>query len=139
VNLCVSLVHFMKVQTKKSARARLLTHVNEIPFQLFIILISNSISILDTPETRLKLGASLSGDHIKEGSDVYFDCVIDANPPVSKVDWRHNVSSTSSRHIPRFGLAMATAWDCKTFTIARANFILISRRFVRRPVKQMRS
>jgi hypothetical protein len=47
----------------------------------------------DVPETRLKLGSSLSGDHIKEGSDVYFDCVIDANPPVSKVDWRHNVSS----------------------------------------------
>jgi len=49
--------------------------------------------IADVPETRLKLGSSLSGDHVKEGSDVYFDCVIDANPPVSKVDWRHSVSS----------------------------------------------
>ncbi|ODM99480.1 Nephrin [Orchesella cincta] len=52
------------------------------------------------PEAHLKLGSSLSGDHIKEGSDVYFDCIIDANPPVSKVDWRlngkplvHNISA----------------------------------------------
>jgi len=48
--------------------------------------------IVDMPEARLKLGSSLSGDNIREGSDVYFDCLIDANPPVTKVDWRHNVS-----------------------------------------------
>ncbi len=34
------------------------------------------IFYLDMPEARLKLGSSLSGDHIKEGSDVYFDCKI---------------------------------------------------------------
>lgn len=48
---------------------------------------------IDQPEAKLKLGSSLSADNIREGTDVYFDCVIDANPPVSKVDWRHDVSA----------------------------------------------
>uniref|UniRef100_A0A8D8YLF4 Nephrin n=1 Tax=Cacopsylla melanoneura TaxID=428564 RepID=A0A8D8YLF4_9HEMI len=42
------------------------------------------------PETRLTLGRSLNPDHIKEDSDVYFDCDIVAMPPVYKVEWRHN-------------------------------------------------
>lgn len=29
---------------------------------------------------------------IREGTDVYFDCLIVAEPPVYKVEWRHQVS-----------------------------------------------
>lgn len=46
----------------------------------------------DTPETKIVLGTSLKPDSIKEGMDVYFDCVINAYPHVYKVEWRKNVS-----------------------------------------------
>ncbi|KAF6200039.1 hypothetical protein GE061_006339 [Apolygus lucorum] len=44
----------------------------------------------DTPETTIHLGTSLNPDNIREGSDVYFDCYVKAEPPVYKVEWRHN-------------------------------------------------
>ena len=46
----------------------------------------------DAPVTTLELGRNLNEAGIKEGSDVYFDCIIDANPPARKVYWTHNVS-----------------------------------------------
>ena len=47
----------------------------------------------DTPETRIQLGTSLNPNAIREGTDVYFDCLIHAEPPVYKVEWRHLVSN----------------------------------------------
>lgn len=41
---------------------------------------------------KLELGRNLDKATIKEGSDVYFDCIIDANPSAKKVYWTHNVS-----------------------------------------------
>lgn len=32
---------------------------------------------------------------IKEGGDVYFECIVDSNPNAYKVIWRHNVRSFS--------------------------------------------
>ncbi|KAJ8875505.1 hypothetical protein PR048_023400 [Dryococelus australis] len=56
-----------------------------------IVTITNFCSrIADTPEIRLQLGKSLTSGSIREGIDVYFDCVIKANPAVNKVDWKHN-------------------------------------------------
>ncbi|XP_018319740.1 hemicentin-1-like [Agrilus planipennis] len=49
-----------------------------------------TLKIQYTPEVKITLGTSLDPDDIKEGSDVYFDCVIDAQPRVYKVEWRHN-------------------------------------------------
>lgn len=46
----------------------------------------------DIPETKVKLGASLDPKTIREGTDVYFDCLVTAHPHVYKVEWRHNVS-----------------------------------------------
>ncbi|XP_046658942.1 nephrin-like [Homalodisca vitripennis] len=43
-----------------------------------------------TPETKLTLGTSLNKENIREGTDVYFDCMVVAEPPVYKVEWRHN-------------------------------------------------
>ncbi|XP_026480389.1 uncharacterized protein LOC113386844, partial [Ctenocephalides felis] len=42
------------------------------------------------PETEVKLGTNLDPNVIREGSDVYFDCKVDAVPPVYKVEWRYN-------------------------------------------------
>ncbi|KAJ3638861.1 hypothetical protein MTP99_002191 [Tenebrio molitor] len=43
-----------------------------------------------TPEAKIILGTSLNPEAIREGADVYFDCIINAHPPVYKVEWRHN-------------------------------------------------
>lgn len=48
--------------------------------------------VSDTPEARIKLGISLNPNAVREGNDVYFDCIINAHPPAYKVEWRHNVS-----------------------------------------------
>ncbi|KAK4337371.1 hypothetical protein RND71_043328 [Anisodus tanguticus] len=37
------------------------------------------------PIVKLKLGASLHADRLREGSDLYLDCVTDSNPPVNSV------------------------------------------------------
>lgn len=49
-------------------------------------------AVSDTPEAKIILGTSLNPDAIREGTDVYFDCIINAHPNVYKVEWRHNVS-----------------------------------------------
>ncbi|BES99165.1 CD80-like C2-set immunoglobulin domain [Nesidiocoris tenuis] len=49
-----------------------------------------STIIVNTPETTIHLGTSLNPENIREGSDVYFDCYVKAEPPVYKVEWRHN-------------------------------------------------
>ncbi|KAJ9581207.1 hypothetical protein L9F63_023612, partial [Diploptera punctata] len=42
------------------------------------------------PEARLLLGSNLNPETIREGTDVYFDCLIQAQPSVYKVEYRHN-------------------------------------------------
>lgn len=41
----------------------------------------------------LQLGSKLNPNDIEEGDDVYFECVVRANPPAYKVVWEHNVSN----------------------------------------------
>ncbi|KAK5647693.1 hypothetical protein RI129_002585 [Pyrocoelia pectoralis] len=48
------------------------------------------LEIQYTPEAKIILGTSLNPDTIREGTDVYFDCIINAHPHVYKVEWRHN-------------------------------------------------
>lgn len=38
------------------------------------------------------MGSNLNPDDIKEGDDVYFECVIQSNPKPYKMSWFHNVS-----------------------------------------------
>ncbi|XP_042897575.1 neural cell adhesion molecule 2 isoform X2 [Parasteatoda tepidariorum] len=49
---------------------------------------TRTITVHYIPELRLALGASIQHTAIKEGSDVYFDCNIRANPWVHDVSWR---------------------------------------------------
>jgi hypothetical protein len=44
------------------------------------------------PVVTLKMGSSLNPDDIKEGADVYFECLILSNPKPYKMSWYHNVS-----------------------------------------------
>lgn len=60
--------------------------------------------ITDAPVIKLELGRNLDKAAIKEGSDVYFDCIIDANPVAKKVYWTHNVS--------KFSLSMSFSFTC---------------------------
>lgn len=45
----------------------------------------------DVPIVSLQLGSKLNPNDIEEGDDVYFECVVRANPPAYKVVWEHNV------------------------------------------------
>ncbi|KAL9899858.1 sidestep VII transmembrane protein isoform 1-T3 [Glossina fuscipes fuscipes] len=45
------------------------------------------------PEAYVRLGTSLISSAIREGTDVYFDCLVTAHPPVYKVEWQHNDKS----------------------------------------------
>ncbi|CAH2265175.1 jg16831 [Pararge aegeria aegeria] len=48
------------------------------------------LDIQYVPETVVRLGTNLDPTNIREGTDVYFDCIIKAHPYVYKVEWRHN-------------------------------------------------
>ncbi|KAK3852242.1 hypothetical protein Pcinc_041162 [Petrolisthes cinctipes] len=39
------------------------------------------------PRLELRPGHNLALDNIKEGDDVYFECVVEANPPVHTLRW----------------------------------------------------
>lgn len=51
-----------------------------------------SFIFADMPIVTLKMGSSLNPDDIKEGADVYFECLILSNPKPYKMSWFHNVS-----------------------------------------------
>ncbi|XP_066953807.1 uncharacterized protein [Macrobrachium rosenbergii] len=51
---------------------------------------SRKLNVHYTPRLSLAAGVSLDMDDIKEGDDVYFECGINANPKVIKVQWYHN-------------------------------------------------
>ncbi|XP_070493801.1 neural cell adhesion molecule 2 [Chironomus tepperi] len=42
------------------------------------------------PIVTLKMGSSLNPDDIKEGDDVYFECLIQSNPKFYKLSWFHD-------------------------------------------------
>ena len=51
----------------------------------------------DIPQVTVSLGKSLDPLRIKEGDDVYFECSVKAKPPITKVQWKHNVSTFKCR------------------------------------------
>ncbi|ODN02743.1 Nephrin [Orchesella cincta] len=48
------------------------------------------LAVFFVPILTLKLGSNLDPDNIREGGDVYLECMIHANPWVYKVVWEHN-------------------------------------------------
>ena len=59
------------------------------------LLKSTLYTLTDPPRVTIRMGKSLVASDIREGVDVYFNCVIVANPaPKTKiVTWLHNVSN----------------------------------------------
>ncbi|XP_072159855.1 kin of IRRE-like protein 3 isoform X2 [Bemisia tabaci] len=49
-----------------------------------------SLNIVYRPRVSLHLGSTLNGEDIKEGDDVYFECIIRANPRENKIFWYLN-------------------------------------------------
>jgi len=49
-----------------------------------------NLNVLYPPRVVLSYGASIDRHNIIEGSDVYFECKIEANPNVYKVEWNKN-------------------------------------------------
>ncbi|GBP54530.1 B-cell receptor CD22 [Eumeta japonica] len=49
-----------------------------------------SLNLHYVPIVMLQLGKKLNPNDIEEGDDVYFECVVRANPPAYKVVWEHN-------------------------------------------------
>ena len=45
----------------------------------------------DKPTAKLEMAPTLDPTNMKEGDDVYFDCIIKAKPPIYKTTWRFNV------------------------------------------------
>jgi len=43
----------------------------------------------------MQLGSNLVGDDIKEGDDVYFECIVKSNPPYLRLSWFHEVGWAS--------------------------------------------
>ena len=50
----------------------------------------------DTPRLRVVLGARIDPNTIREGMDVYFECIVQANPWVSDVSWYFEGSLVTS-------------------------------------------
>ena len=48
----------------------------------------------DPPVLRLKYGHAVKARHIREGSDVYFECQVTSNPPITvgRLHWFRGVS-----------------------------------------------
>ncbi|XP_064086083.1 uncharacterized protein LOC135201135 [Macrobrachium nipponense] len=50
---------------------------------------SRTLQVYFAPEVKARLAPALDPEKIKEGEDVYFECVIKANPPETRVLWLH--------------------------------------------------
>ena len=48
------------------------------------------LDVLYPPRADLQLGASINPDNIIEGTDVYMECTVDANPRLNKILWNRD-------------------------------------------------
>lgn len=53
--------------------------------ELFLFVSLASLAV--APQLRISFGANIGRDSIREGSDVYLECRVKANPPVKEVVW----------------------------------------------------
>ncbi|GIY83557.1 nephrin [Caerostris darwini] len=65
---------------------------------------SLDLNVQFTPVLTLVFGASVQSEHIREGSDVYFECNIQSNPPITDVRWRFQ--SHILEHSPSSGVVI---------------------------------
>ena len=56
-----------------------------------------SFIFADVPIVKLQFGTILKADSIKEGDDIYFECIVEARPPALSIEWYLNVRSSSNK------------------------------------------
>ncbi|XP_039431401.1 nephrin [Culex pipiens pallens] len=63
---------------------------NEFGGPTIVLKDSRVLDVKHVPVISLSLGAPLNSQNLMEGSDVYLECDIKANPPAKKIEWFHN-------------------------------------------------
>ena len=56
-------------------------------FILLHPLTSCSLFSSDVPQVKIVLGAKIDEENIREGMDVYFECIVNAHPSITEVTW----------------------------------------------------
>ncbi|RXG70406.1 hypothetical protein Avbf_04881 [Armadillidium vulgare] len=59
-------------------------------------LLTETFSLNRSSINNCVFGAFLGEAPLKEGDDVYFSCKIDANPPVSLIQWFHEINENTT-------------------------------------------
>lgn len=57
---------------------------------------SRMLNVTHAPIVSLNLGAPLDASSLMAGSDVYLECSILANPPITRIEWFHNDNKLNS-------------------------------------------
>ncbi|XP_052863108.1 hemicentin-2-like [Anopheles cruzii] len=63
---------------------------NEVDGPTVLLKDTHVLNVKHVPVISLALGAPLNSQNLMEGSDVYLECDIKANPAVKKIEWFHN-------------------------------------------------
>ena len=69
-------------------------------FSKILISVSSELCFFllsDAPQVKVVLGWGLNASNVKEGDDVYFDCLVKASPPPSRVGWKKEVKKEETR------------------------------------------
>ena len=71
--------------------------------------LKGAVVLPDQPMVSARLGSILDPEDIKEGTNVFFECSVTANPAAYSVNWLHNVS-TNTAASPMFGDLRSIHW-----------------------------
>ncbi|XP_014358166.2 nephrin [Papilio machaon] len=84
-------VSFLRWTPRMEHDGRVLTcRASHVKLEHTTIETTMSLNLHYVPIVVLQLGSKLNPNDIEEGDDVYFECVVRANPPAYKVVWEHN-------------------------------------------------
>ena len=73
---------------------------------IFDKLIFFYVNISVAPRITLSFGANIDHTKIVEGNDVYFECHIEANPAVYKVEWKKDVRADFFLFSPKVQMSL---------------------------------
>lgn len=89
------MIEYYKFHIKIHRKKQYVSFVASFAYVTFLNLTIVIFNFSDVPETQITLGTNLRADDIREGTDVYFDCTVDAVPPAYKVQWKRDVCGSS--------------------------------------------
>lgn len=71
----------------KNVSKSLLSKSLRLYLNKFLIEIFCSFPTTDIPQVKMVLGAKIDEENIREGMDVYFECIVNAHPSITEVTW----------------------------------------------------